>query len=168
MVIAFCKQMAIHFAHPFMPKGPRIELLVLESASANLQFVGMPWVPRTLGFKHPRVMRRLHQEAFAIEDQFNGFGFGNPSSYNPLTRLELLGPEKREGMIVSAFSQPLAVLNHPVENSAGHAGGWTSLARELKRKTCPGSTDFPEFLGSDQILREVHVDDPALSIENDK
>ena len=71
-------------------------------------------------------------------------------------------------MIVSAFSQPLAVLNHPVENSAGHAGGWTSLARELKRKTCPGSTDFPEFLGSDQILREVHVDDPALSIENDK
>jgi hypothetical protein len=28
--------------------------------------------------------------------------------------------------------------------------------------------DFPEFLGSDQILREVHVDDPALSIENDK
>jgi hypothetical protein len=68
MVIALCKQMAIHFAHPLMPKGPWIELFVLESASADLQFVGMPWVPRTLGFKHPRVMRRLHQEALAIEN----------------------------------------------------------------------------------------------------
>jgi hypothetical protein len=55
-------------------------------------------------------------------------------------------------MIVSAFSQPLAVLNHPVENSAGHAGGWTSLARELKRKTRLGSMDSPEFFGLDQIL----------------
>ena len=26
----------------------------------------------------------------------------------------------------------------------------------------------PEFLRSDQILRKVHVDDPALRIENDK
>ena len=47
-------------------------------------------------------------------------------------------------------------------------GGWTSLARELKRKTRLGPMDFPEFLRSDQILREVHVDDSAFSIENDK
>ena len=113
-------------------------------------------------------MGSLHGSAFAIEDQLNGFSFGNPSPHNPLAGLQLLGPKESKGMIVSAFSQPLAVLNHPVENSAGHAGGWSSLARELKRKTRLGPMDFPEFLRSDQILREVHVDDPALRIENDE
>jgi hypothetical protein len=61
MVIALCKEVAIHLAHPLMPKGPRIELLVFDPATADLQFVIMAWIPRTFGLKNPWVMRRLHR-----------------------------------------------------------------------------------------------------------
>lgn len=79
----------------------------------------------------------------------------------------MLGPKDREGVVVPTFGQPLAVLNHPVENSAGHAEV-DFIGRELKRKTRPISIDFVDCLGSNQILREVHIDDPALCIENYK
>ena len=42
------------------------------------------------------------------------------------------------------------------------------VGRELRPKSSLGCIQILEFLGSDQILREVHVDDPALSIEDDK
>ena len=60
-MIALREQMAIHLAHPFMAEGPRIELFVLDSATADVQLVVMSRILGTFRFKNPRVMRIVHR-----------------------------------------------------------------------------------------------------------
>ena len=119
VMVALGEEMAIHFAHPFIPEGPGIVLLVVDAPTADLKAVTLTRVLRELSLKHPGVIRRLGADHLPIDNEVDPVGLWHPCSDRP-ARVRRLGSENREGMVVATFGQTPTILNHPVEDCSNH------------------------------------------------
>jgi hypothetical protein len=66
VVIAFRKQMAIHFSHPFLTEGVGIVLFVSNASAINLEPVTAAWVLLEYLFKKPGMMGAFHGQFLAL------------------------------------------------------------------------------------------------------
>ena len=82
-MVAFSKQVAIHFAHPFTTEGPGIVLFVNDAASFDSDPVVQARVLADLCLKHPGVVRRGHGDLFASHQQGHALGLWHPHPHGP-------------------------------------------------------------------------------------
>ena len=83
VVIAFRKQMAIHFSHPFLTEGVGVVLFVRNTGAINLEPVTAAGVLLEDLFKKPGMMGALHSQFLALIQQPHSVCIGQPRSYHP-------------------------------------------------------------------------------------
>ena len=119
VMVAFCEEMAIHLTHPFATERPGVVLLVGDSPAQHPHPVVGSGVLAQGGLKHPGVMGTFHHQLLAMGQKSDGVGLRHPDPDGGPT-IHGLWPENRVGMVVSALSEAMSVLHHPVED-CGHA-----------------------------------------------
>ena len=127
-MVAFSKQVAIHFAHPFAAEGPGVVLFVHNPAPLNPDPISAAGVSVELCLEHPGVVRRCHGDLVASLQKSDCLGFRHPHPHGP-TLITGLRTKHRKRVVMATIRQPFAVLHHPVEDCGDTHGRSENWAR---------------------------------------